>query len=109
MILNEKLACDSDLYGSLARSLAYFAPTPYRILLEHNELDDFLQVYMIEASRHWHKRNANDFKEFHRFAYFYARRQIKLKGVTARLISIRAIDYTRKLFNRNRVRVACVS
>lgn len=107
MIINEKLICDTDLYGALSKSLAYFAPTPYRILLEHSELDDFLQVFMIEASRHWHKRNTNDFQEFHRFAYFYARRQIKLKKLTARLISIRAIDYTKKLFNNNRMRVAC--
>lgn len=106
--MNTKLTCDSDIYGSLAKCIAYFAPTPFHILMKQNELDDFLQVFMVEALRHWRNRNPDEsIQDFRRFAYYYAKRPLPLKGYTTKLIATRAIDYTRKLFNRNRARVSC--
>lgn len=110
--MNTKFACDSDIYGSLARCIAHFAPTPFHILMKQHELDDFLQNMVYEGYRHWRNRTPEDIQDMNRFIYFYCKRPLNLKsklkgGINSRLIAIRAVDYTRRLINKNRARVSC--
>lgn len=109
---NTSFACDSDIYGSLAKCIAHFAPTPFHILMKHNELDDFLQNMVYEGYRHWINRTPEDIQDMNRFIYFYCKRPLNLKsklkgGINSRLIAIRAVDYTRRLINKNQSQVSC--